>query len=63
MTAGRHSSRLIVYDTRPSELTIIAQPASNAAPARLKIRKNTEALSPRERTDFRRVIKQSIALK
>ncbi len=43
-------------------MTITAQPAPNAAPARLKIRKNIEALSAQELTDFRRAIKQAIAL-
>jgi hypothetical protein len=45
-----------------SELTITARPAPNAAPARLKVRKNIESLSAQELTDFRRAVKQAIAL-
>jgi hypothetical protein len=43
-------------------LTITARPAPNAAPARLKVRKNIESLSAQELTDFRRAVKQAIAL-
>jgi hypothetical protein len=49
-----------------SELTITAQPAPNAAPnavpALPKIRKNIEVLGSQELTDFRRAIKQAMAL-
>jgi tyrosinase len=44
-------------------LTVTARPAPNAPPARLKIRKNIDALSAQELTDLRAAIKQSIALK
>jgi tyrosinase len=43
-------------------VTITARPAPNAAPARLKVRKNIEALSAQELADFRRAIRQAIAL-
>jgi tyrosinase len=43
-------------------LAVTAPPAPNAAPARLKIRKNINALSAQELTDLRRAIKQSMAL-
>lgn len=43
-------------------MTITARPAPNAAPARLKVRKNIESLSAQEFTDFRRAVKQAIAL-
>jgi tyrosinase len=48
---------------RSSALTITARPTPNAAPARLKIRKNIDALGAQELTDLRRAIAQSIALK
>jgi tyrosinase len=44
-------------------LSVTAPPAPNAAPARLKIRKNISALSAGELTDLRTAIKQSMALK
>jgi hypothetical protein len=43
-------------------LTITARPAPNAAPARLKVRRNIESLSAQELTDLRRAIRQAIAL-
>lgn len=39
-----------------------ARPAPNAAPDRLKVRNNIEALSAQALTDPRRAIKQAIAL-
>lgn len=44
-------------------MPITAPPAPNAAPARLKIRKNINALSAQELTDLRRAIRESVALK
>ena len=43
-------------------MTITARSAPNAAPARLKVRKNIESLSAQELTDFRLAVKQAIAL-
>ena len=43
-------------------LTITARPAPNAAPARLKVRKSIDSLSAQELADFRRAVKQAIAL-
>jgi hypothetical protein len=50
----------LLYSARPgsSHLGITARPAANAAPARLKVRKNIEALSVQELADFRRAVKQ-----
>jgi hypothetical protein len=39
--------------------TITARPVPNAAPARLKVRKNTDSLSAQELADFRRAVKQA----
>jgi hypothetical protein len=43
-------------------LTITARPAPNAAPARLKVRKSIDSLSAQELADFRRAVKQAVAL-
>ncbi|HEY6310228.1 MAG TPA: hypothetical protein VIY52_05405 [Streptosporangiaceae bacterium] len=41
---------------------IAARLAPDAPPARLKVRKNIETLSAQELTDFRRAVRQAIAL-
>ena len=43
-------------------LSITARPAPNAAPARLKVRKSIDSLSAQELADFRRAVKQALAL-
>jgi len=43
-------------------LSITARPAPNAAPARLKVRKSIDSLSVQELADFRRAVKQAVAL-
>lgn len=43
-------------------MTITARPAPNAAPARLKVRQNIDSLSAQELSDFRRAVKQAVAL-
>jgi len=43
-------------------LTITARPAPNAAPVRLKVRKSIDSLSAQELADFRRAVKQALAL-
>ena len=44
-------------------MPITAPPSPTAAPARLKVRKNINALSAQELTDLRRAIQESVALK
>jgi tyrosinase len=41
-------------------VSVTAQPAANAAPVRLKIRKNVDTLSPPELAAFRQAIKQAM---
>ena len=43
-------------------MSITARPTPNAAPARLKIRKNIDSLTTQELADFRRAVKQALAL-
>ena len=43
-------------------MSVTARPAANAAPARLKIRQNINALSPAQLADLRRAIKQAMEL-
>ena len=43
-------------------MSITARPEPNAAPTRLKVRKNIDSLSAQELTDFRRVVKQALTL-
>ena len=43
-------------------MSITARPAPNAAPARLKVRKSIDSLSAQELADFRRAVKQALAL-
>jgi len=45
-----------------AESTITVQPAPNADPARLQVRKNVDALSPQELADLRRAITQALQL-
>jgi tyrosinase len=50
------------HSCREQRGSITARPAPNAAPARLKVRKNIDSLSAQELADFRRAIKQALAL-
>jgi hypothetical protein len=43
-------------------LTITARPTPNAAPARLNVRKSIDSLSAQVLSDFRRAVKQVLAL-
>jgi hypothetical protein len=51
-----------VFLTGSSELTITARPTPDAVPPRLNVHKNINLLCAQELPDFRRAVKQALAL-